>query len=161
MISCDTGSTEIIHLDRIAISTEPFSWEFAAVHCAEIREHFASLKRKRLAIWNGRVLLLKHFLVREATLLGSCFETDYASSIAWHNWNCPNPMVYNFFAVAALPAADGAYLVAEMAPYTAGAGRLYFPGGTPGSVGHRRARHIRSDRPSKPRAPRRNRDQPR
>ena len=40
-------------------------------------------------------------------------------------------MVYSFFAVPALRTADDAYLVAEMAPYTAGAGRLYFPGGTP------------------------------
>ena len=131
MFSCDPGCTEIIHLDRIEISTEPFSWEFAAVRRAEINEHFASLKRKRSAIWNGRVLLLKRLSIREATLFGSCFETDYASFIAWHNWNCPDPTVYNFFAVAALQAADGAYLIAEMAAYTAGAGRLYFPGGTP------------------------------
>jgi len=47
MISCKTGSTEIIHLDRIEISTEPFSGEFAAVRRAEINEHFASLKTKR------------------------------------------------------------------------------------------------------------------
>ena len=130
-MSCDTGSSEIFHLDRTEISAEPFSWEFAAVRRAEISEHFASLKRKSSAIWNGRVLLLKHFSIRDATLLGSCFETDYASFIAWHNWNCPDPTVYNFFAVAALRDADGAYLVGEMAPYTAGAGRLYFPGGTP------------------------------
>src|SRR5262249_18945855 len=98
MIYCDTGCTEIIHLDRIEISAEPWSWEFA-VRRAEINEHFASLKRKRSAIWNGRVLLLKHFLIRDRMLLGSCFETDF---IAWHNWNCPDPTVYNFFAVAAL-----------------------------------------------------------
>jgi hypothetical protein len=131
MFSCDTGRTEIFHLDRVEISTEPWSWKFAAVRRAEINEHFASLKRKRSAVWNGRVLLLKHFLIRGATFLGTCFETDYASFIAWHNWNCPDPTVYNFFAVAALRSADGAYLVGEMAPYTAGAGRLYFPGGTP------------------------------
>jgi hypothetical protein len=125
------GYTEIMHLDRIEISAEPFSWEFAAIRRAEINEHFASFKRKRPAVWNGRVLLLNRFLIRDATLLGSCFETDYASFIAWLDWNCPDPTVYNFFAVAALRTADGAYLVAEMAPYTAGAGRLHFPGGTP------------------------------
>jgi 8-oxo-dGTP pyrophosphatase MutT (NUDIX family) len=127
----DAGCTEIIHLDRIEISAEPFCWEFAAIRRTEISEHFANLKRKRSAVWNGRVLLLKRFWIRHATLFGSCFETDYASFIAWHNWNCPDPTVYNFFAVAALRTADGAYLVGEMAPYTAGGGRLYFPGGTP------------------------------
>ena len=119
------------HLERIEISTEPFSWEFAAVRRTEINGYFASLKRKRSAVWNGRVLLLKSYSIRDAIFRGSCFETDYASFIAWHNWNCPDPTVYDFFAVAALQAADGAYLVGEMAPYTAGAGQLYFPGGTP------------------------------
>src|SRR5262249_28486621 len=131
MISYDTACTEITHLDRIEILTEPWSWEFAAVRRAEISEHFASLKRKRSAVWNGRVLLLKSFLIREATLLGSCFETDYASFIAWRDWNCPDRTVYNFFAVAALRAADGAYLVAEMAPNTAGGGGVDFSCGTP------------------------------
>src|SRR5262249_13832739 len=119
MISCDTGSTKIIHLNRIKISTEPWSWEFAVVRRAEINEHFASFKRKTSAVWNGRVLLLKHFSIRDGTLLGSCFETDYASFAAWHNWNFPDPTVYNFFAVAALRAVDGAYLIGEMAPNTA------------------------------------------
>src|SRR6516165_447576 len=96
MTSWDIGCTEIIHLDRIEISAESWSWEFAAVRRAEINEHFASLQRKRSAVWNGRVLLLKRFLIRGATFLGSCFETDYASFIAWHNWNCPDPTVYNF-----------------------------------------------------------------
>jgi hypothetical protein len=131
MFSCDPGCTEISHLDCIEILTEPWSWEFAAVHRAKINEHFISLKRKRPAIWNGRVLLLNRLLIRNATLLGSCFETDYASFIAWQNWNCPDPTVYNFFAVAALRAADGAYLIGEMAPYTARGGRIYFPCGTP------------------------------
>src|SRR5262249_21857030 len=131
MISCDTGSTKIIHLDRIEISTEPWSWEFAVVRRAEINEHFANLKRKRSAVWNGRVLLLKHFSIRDGTLFGSCFETDYASFTAWHNWNFPDPTVYNFFAGAALRTVDGAYLIGEMAPNTAWAGRLYFPGRTP------------------------------
>ena len=70
-------------------------------------------------------------LWRAGRIAVSCFETDYASFIAWYNWNCPDPTVYSFFAVAALRAAGGGYLVGEMAPYTVGAGRLYFPGGTP------------------------------
>jgi hypothetical protein len=81
MISCDTGSTEIIHLDHIEISTEPFSWVFAALRRAEINEHFASLKRKRSAIWNGRVLLLKHFSIRDGTLFGFVFKPTMRASL--------------------------------------------------------------------------------
>jgi len=62
---------------------------------------------------------------------GTCFETDYASLIAWRDWNFPDPSVHNFFAAAALHTADGAYLVGEMAPHTASAHQLYFPCGTP------------------------------
>ena len=43
----------------------------------------------------------------------------------------PDRGVCNFFVAAALRAADGAYLVGEMASDTAAAGLLYFPCGTP------------------------------
>ena len=131
MIPSDTRCTEIVHLDRVEISAEPWSWKFATVCRAEIKEHFANLQRKGSAVWNGRVLLLRRYLVRDSVFHGFCFETDYASFIAWRDWNFPDRMVYNFFAASALQAADGAYLVGEMAPYTAGAGQLYFPCGTP------------------------------
>src|SRR5208282_5408346 len=42
-----------------------------------------------------------------------------------------DPGVFNVFAAAALRAADGAYLLGEMAPSTSAAGQLYFPCGTP------------------------------
>ena len=156
MTSFNSPCSEIVHLDSVEISEEPWSWEFATVRRVEINEHFASFQRKRSAVWNGRVLLLKRYSIRDATFLGSCFETDYASFIAWRHWNCPDPTVYNFFTVAALRSADGAYLVGEMAPYTAGAGRLYFPGGTPDPSDVDARGSVRSDRTFNPRTPRRN-----
>jgi 8-oxo-dGTP pyrophosphatase MutT (NUDIX family) len=82
-------------------------------------------------LWNGRALLLRQYTVRDRVLQGTCFETDYASLLAWRDWEFPDPEVYNFFTAAALQSADGAYLVGEMAPYTASAGQWYFPCGTP------------------------------
>jgi 8-oxo-dGTP pyrophosphatase MutT (NUDIX family) len=64
-------------------------------------------------------------------LRGTCFETDYASFLAWSDWGFPDQRAFNFFVAAALRSADGAYLVGEMAPYTACARQLYFPCGTP------------------------------
>ena len=58
-------------------------------------------------------------------------ETDYASFLAWRDWGCPDAGVFNVFAAAALQAADGAYLVGRMAPFTSGAGQWLFPCGTP------------------------------
>ena len=126
-----TMRTEIVHLDRVEISTEPWYWEFATVCRSEIDKYFACLQSKRSGVWNGRVLLLRRYLLRDNVFYGSCFETDYASFITWHDWGFPDQTVYNFFAAAALRTADGAYLMGEMSPSTAGAGQLVFPCGTP------------------------------
>ena len=62
---------------------------------------------------------------------GAYLETDFASFIAWRDWGFPDKAIRNCFAMAALCAADGAYLLGEMAASTANAGKIYFPAGTP------------------------------
>ncbi len=125
------GATEIFQLDRVEIAVEPWSWDFAIRRREEIDRHFAGRQRERSALWNGRVLLLNRYEIGDGVLRGSSFETDYASFLAWRDWDFPDTGVFNVFAAAALRAADGAYLVGEMAQSTAGAGQLYFPCGTP------------------------------
>ena len=53
MIPSDTRCTGIVHLDRVEISAELSSWEFAAVRRAKINKHFSRLQKKRSALWNG------------------------------------------------------------------------------------------------------------
>ncbi len=125
------ADTETAAIDRAEIVVEPWRWDFAVARRADIDRHFADLQRRRPAVWNGRVLLLNRYGIRDGTLRGACFETDYASLCAWRDWGLPDPPVYNIFAAAALQSADGAYLVGEMAPNTAVAGSIYFPCGTP------------------------------
>ncbi len=125
------GAPEIYELDSLEIKVEPWSWKFAIDRREEIDRHFARLQSERSGIWNGRVLLLNRYAISDCVLRGTGFETDYASFLAWIYWGFADPAVANVFAAAALRAADGAYLVGEMAPYTAAAGRLYFPAGTP------------------------------
>jgi 8-oxo-dGTP pyrophosphatase MutT (NUDIX family) len=122
---------EIIELDRIEIAVEPWSWKFALTQRDEIARYFAALQRERTGVWNGRVLLLHRYAIADRVMRGACFETDYASFIAWRDGGFPDPSVYNFFAAAAVRSADGAFLVGDMASYTAGAGQVCFPGGTP------------------------------
>jgi hypothetical protein len=126
-----TAISEIVELDRVDIAVEPFSWRFATDRRGEVDRYFAELQRQRPGVWNGRVLLLNRYAIAGRTLHGACFETDYASFITWRDREFPDPTVYNFFAAAALRSADGAYLLGEMASYTAGAGRTYFCCGTP------------------------------
>jgi hypothetical protein len=122
---------EFFALDRIEIAVEPWFWPYALEQREEIERYFAALQSERAGVWNGRVLLLKSYAIRGGTMRGSCFETDFASFVTWRDHGFPDPGVYNFFAAAALRAADGGFLLGEMAPYTAGAGQICFPGGTP------------------------------
>ena len=122
---------EIIEVDRIEFKVEPWSWEFSRERRPEIDRFFADLQRQRSHLWNGRVMMLRRYDVRNRVLHGSCFETDYASFMAWRDWGFPGPSVFNIFPASALRGADGGFVVGEMAPSTAGAGQVCFPGGTP------------------------------
>lgn len=122
---------EVQSIGRVEIAVERWSWDFATNRRAEIDRHFAARQRARPTLWNGRVLLLNRCVVTQRVLRGACFETDFASFLAWRDWKFPDPDVFNIFAAAALQSADGAYLVGEMAPSTAAAGQIYFPCGTP------------------------------
>jgi hypothetical protein len=129
-MSSNPSDVEIVELDDLEIKIEQWPWEFAISRREEIDRHFARLKQQR-PLWNGRVLLLHRYDIFDRKFEGACFETDYASLMAWCDWDFPDKHVYNFYAAAALRAGDGAYIVGEMAPHTAGAGELYFPCGTP------------------------------
>lgn len=126
-----SADPEIIALERAEIAVEPWSWRFAVERRDEIERHFARRQRGRASVWNGRVLLLNRYTISGRVLRGACFETDFASFLAWRDWDFADRAVANVFAAAALQGADGGYLVGEMAPNTANAGLLYFPCGTP------------------------------
>jgi 8-oxo-dGTP pyrophosphatase MutT (NUDIX family) len=130
-MSSGAPNIEIAGIDRAEIAVEPWSWEFAVARRAEIERYFARRQRDQPALWNGRVLLLNRYEISDAVLRGTSFETDYASFLAWRDWDFADAGVFNIFASAALRTADGAYLLGEMAPHTASAGSVYFPCGTP------------------------------
>src|SRR6516225_6713778 len=96
---------------------------FAHERAEDIARHFAARRRQQPALWNGRVLLLHRLAIENGVLRGASFETDYASFLAWRDWGCADAGVFNVFAAAALQAADGAYLVGRMAPFTSVAGQ--------------------------------------
>jgi hypothetical protein len=125
------AALEIVPVERVEITVAPWQWEFALKRRAEIDAHFAARKERQPALWNGRVLLLRDYRIENGSLSGSSFETDFASFVAWRDWNFPDPDVFNVFAMAAVCSADGGYLLGEMGDHTASAGFLYFPCGTP------------------------------
>jgi hypothetical protein len=122
---------EITEIDRIEFKVEPWTWDFATAQRPEIDRFFSEMQKQRSHLWNGRVLMLRDNTVDDGVLRGSCFETDYASFMAWRDWGFPDPSVFNVFPCSALRSADGAFLVGEMALSTASAGQISFPCGTP------------------------------
>jgi 8-oxo-dGTP pyrophosphatase MutT (NUDIX family) len=121
----------IIPVDRLALRFDREPWRFARERRAEIDAHFAELQRNKPHLWNGRVLLLRSGEIAGGVVAGTYFETDFASFIAWRDWDFPDKTVRNCFPMAALRAADGAFLLGVMAAHTASAGHVYFPAGTP------------------------------
>ena len=125
------SAIEIVEIGRTEFKVEPWTWDFAAAQRPEIDRFFSELQKQRSHLWNGRVLMLRDYNVRDGTLCGSCFETDYASFLAWRDWGFPDPAVFNIFPCSALRCADGAFVTGEMAASTAAAGQISFPCGTP------------------------------
>jgi len=121
----------ICHVDRLDLSFAPNAWDFAIERRREIDAFFASLRRDKPAIWNGRVLLLHHPVVTDGVFRGEYFETDYASFAAWRHWESPPAKVHDCFSAAAILAVDGAFLLGVMGSHTFNAGKIYFPSGTP------------------------------
>ena len=124
-------SLPVVPLDRLDVAFEPWSWPFAEARREEIDAHFARRIALSPQIWNGRVLLARDYHISGATLTGNCFETDFASFLAWRDWDFPDRRVVNCFAMGALRSVDGAFLLGVMGAHTANAGRIYFPAGTP------------------------------
>jgi 8-oxo-dGTP pyrophosphatase MutT (NUDIX family) len=121
----------VVPVDDVEFHLQPYRWRFAQEHRVEIDAHFDARRRKTPGIWNGRVLLFSECALLGRALRGRCFEVDFASFLAWRDWGCPDRTVTNCFAMGALQAADGAFVVGVMGAHTANAGRVYFPAGTP------------------------------
>jgi 8-oxo-dGTP pyrophosphatase MutT (NUDIX family) len=109
----------------------PWPWPFAEQRRAEIDAHFANVQRAKPKIWNGRVLLGRNPVFTENRFTASYFETDFASFLAWRDGGFADKSVFNGFGMGALRCSDGAFVLGEMGPHTANAGRIYFPSGTP------------------------------
>jgi 8-oxo-dGTP pyrophosphatase MutT (NUDIX family) len=121
----------VVPVKTLDLHFVPHPWPFAEERRAEIETLFASLKREKPKLFNGRVMMLRRFDLDDDAIRSEAFETDYAAMTAWHRWDQPDTSVRNFFGLAALRASDGGYLLAVMGAHTANAGHIYFPTGTP------------------------------
>jgi 8-oxo-dGTP pyrophosphatase MutT (NUDIX family) len=120
-----------MRVETLDLSLGDYDWAFARERRADIDNHFDRLRQEKPSMWNGRVLLMDRFEVADNTLRGGCFETDFASFVAWRDFGFPDLSVKNVFALGALQGSDGGYVLGVMGAHTMNAGKIYFPGGTP------------------------------
>jgi 8-oxo-dGTP pyrophosphatase MutT (NUDIX family) len=106
-------------------------WPWAEANRARIDAHWAGLTRANPALFNGRVLVRRRQEIAAGRLALDYVEADYASFIAFRDFGFPDPSTGNGFALAALRAEDGGWLLGRMGGHTANPGKIYFPAGTP------------------------------
>jgi 8-oxo-dGTP pyrophosphatase MutT (NUDIX family) len=128
--------SRILRVAELDLTYAPRPWPFAEERASDIRAHWLKVQAAQPSLFNGRVLLMgaHEFVSRPdgATILrGRYFDTEYKAFLAWRDFGFPDPAVRNGFAMAALQASDGAYLLGEMGSHTANAGAIYFAAGTP------------------------------
>jgi 8-oxo-dGTP pyrophosphatase MutT (NUDIX family) len=123
-----------------------YDWPFMREHGAEIDRFWARETALKPKLFDGRVLLQHAAHVADGVFHAQYFETGYKPFLAWQRMGWPgvdsagqslqgqsSPVqsLRNGFAMAALRADDGAYLLGEMGLHTANAGKIYFAAGTP------------------------------
>jgi 8-oxo-dGTP pyrophosphatase MutT (NUDIX family) len=122
---------EIVALDRVEARIEAFDWGFARERADEIAVHWAKLTVGKPSMFNGRIMLQHRAAIEDGVFRAGYFGADYAAFLAWRDFGQPAPAIRNGFAMAALRAADGAFLLGRMGDHTANAGKVYFAAGTP------------------------------
>lgn len=123
--------TILLPLDRVEAHVTDEPWAWADGNRAAIDAHWQKLIVQKPAMFNGRVLICAEQHISAGVLTARYRETDYASFIALRDFGFPDKAVRNCFGMAALRAADGAFLLGVMNAHTANAGMVYFPAGTP------------------------------
>ena len=121
----------IVPVDRLELSFAPRPWPFAEERQADISAYFDALQSRKPSIWNGRVLLLRHYELADGVFRGAYSETDFASYSAWRDWGRQTAQAFDCFSAGAVIAADGAAILGVMAAHTYSAGCVYFPCGSP------------------------------
>ena len=121
----------IVALDRIDARVEPHDWPYLREAAPTIARHWATISAGKPAMFDGRVLLQHRAAIEGRTFRAGYFETSYAAFLTWRDQGYPGEPLRNGFAMAALQAACGAFLLGRMSARTANAGQVYFAAGTP------------------------------
>lgn len=121
----------LIALHDVEMAFENRPWDWAEREKDRIKAHWHRVSAGNPAFFDGRVLVNWQHMIADGVLRGACLETNFSNFLAWRDFGYPDKSIVNIFAMAALRAEDGAFLLGVMGAHTANAGRIYFAAGTP------------------------------
>ncbi len=125
------GAVVVRHVPAVEARLVPYDWRWARDERVRIDEHWASRVAAQPRLFNGTVLLAADRRFDGDVFRIAFFPVDFAAFLAFRDFGSPDPAVVNAFALGALRASDGAYVLGVMSDHTANAGLAYFPAGTP------------------------------
>lgn len=130
MTSTGTTGATLVRINRVEARIEDRPWPWAEEHADRIAAHWRQVLRDKPQTFNGTVTICR---VREfdGPALRLVFvPTQYAASLYYRSLGYPPEAASHVYPLAALRAADGAYLLGRMAPHTTFGGSSYFPSGS-------------------------------
>jgi hypothetical protein len=89
----------LVPVQRLDLVLTPRPWPFAIQKRDQIDTFFNDQRAVNPALWNGQVLLLHGYAIRDAVFQGAYFQTDFASMLAWRHWDFPDRSVRSCFAM--------------------------------------------------------------
>jgi 8-oxo-dGTP pyrophosphatase MutT (NUDIX family) len=121
----------ITHVTALDVRCVERAWPWADTNEAEIEAFWEREKAKQPKLFDGPVFMFADLRIEGGTFHAVCFETRFSRLLYAKALGFPDPEVVNGFAMGALRAADGAFLLGVMGPQTANRGQIYFAAGTP------------------------------
>ncbi len=106
-------------------------WPWAEANRAEIDAFWKAATAEQPKMFDGPVFVFTDIRIEDGICRGACFETRFSRLLYAKRNGFPDPQVVNGFAMGALRAEDGTFLLGVMGPDTANSGQVYFPAGTP------------------------------
>jgi 8-oxo-dGTP pyrophosphatase MutT (NUDIX family) len=107
------------------------AWPWAEANATQIEAFWEQEKGKQPKLFDGPVFMFADLRIEGGTFHAVCFETRFSRLLYAKALGFPDAEVVNGFAMGALRAADGAFLLGVMGAHTANRGQIYFAAGTP------------------------------
>jgi hypothetical protein len=121
----------ILDVPRVEARFEERPWPWAEANRAAVEANWERRLVATPGVFDGRVLMIGGLERSGEALKAAFFPVRYKSFLAWIDLGFPDRTVANGFAMGALRGSDGPFVLGEMGPRTANAGKVYFASGTP------------------------------